>query len=96
MEFGELVEEEHTVMRERDVSGLGQTAGTTGTTRECLCRGRVMGRTHRTADHARGLLALTERRPDTDDLQPFIGVERGQDGGKALGHHALARTGRAA
>ena len=39
-------------------------------------------------------LAAADGRPDADDLEPFAVRQRRQNGGEALGHHALARAGR--
>ena len=52
-----------------------------------------MRRTERPLSAVDGLLRPADRRPDADDIQPFVMRERRQDGRKPLGHHALARAG---
>ena len=52
-----------------------------------------MRRTERPLSAFDGLLRPADRRPDADDIQPFVMRERRQDGRKPLGHHTLARAG---
>ena len=53
----------------------------------------MMRRAERPLGAFHGLLRPADRRPDADDIQPFVMRERRQDGRKPLGHHALARAG---
>jgi hypothetical protein len=88
-ELGQLVHEEHAVMGEADLAGVGHPAAD-----ETGLRGGVM----RAPERAHGEQAMLGREqardtPDGGGLDGFVQRQRRQDGGDAAGEHGLAGAG---
>ena len=91
LEFGKLVEEQHAVMRERDLARLGAQAAAD----QRRHAGRMMRRAERPAVGERAFLDLARDRGDHRHFEQLGGRERRQDRGQARREHRLAGAGRA-
>ena len=89
VKLGQLVEEQHTVMRERNLAGARHCAAA----HECHARCRVM----RCAHHTPAPGVRTKRAGETQyrcRLQCFAVGHRRQDAGQTCGEHRFASAGR--
>ena len=91
LEFRQLVEKQHAVMRERNFARLGAQAAAD----QRRHRGRMMRRAERPPVGQRAVLDLARDRGDHRHFEQLGGRQRRQDGRQPRGQHRLAGAGRA-
>jgi hypothetical protein len=90
LEFRQLVEEEHAVMRERDLAGPGAQAAAD----QRRHAGGMVRAAERPPVRERAAFDLARDRGDHRHLQQFRRRQRRQDGGEPRRQHRLAGAGR--